>query len=398
MPQVAPECFYPDQFGLWSADDPRVEYHCEMVLQRLQREFAGFTQPGRRGRHSSRTLLKALVEWDIDRCLCDGVAPDAGPRGPKWDGAKYSVQAQWHTEDARRCILADNLKEVIFEHAIPRVVVFDSLVQRFQAEKWSRWEQVRDFLAPRRGVALVTKSEDARLRSLGLQSQMPAGWQDPAIGNVDAGARYRAAEILLCPPEAPLRGEVQGGAAPIVQPAGQAPAGLGRVEKLAILNALFAGNVAGLEQYCRVGGDEDREFMAEGEGTAVPTDCVALLDWLPAPRQWRPPSLRTDGFATGLPFCVAFEVTRGADAKLQLHAYRTPMTDADVRVQFSEALRRRRIRVNGQTEDKSGFTLKTFPIANQDPVAVLRSALTDPDVQAALAQATEAMREVGWLP
>ncbi len=80
----------------------------------------------------------------------------------------------------------------IYEHAVPAGVVREALLRGPATE-----EAVATCLRAAGKVAVLLRTEDARLREVGLASTMPVGW---SLGD-DPLARYRAAGIVL-------RGEV----------------------------------------------------------------------------------------------------------------------------------------------------------------------------------------------
>lgn len=376
--QDAPRQFYgSDRFGLWQHDDLRVKYHCEMALWRLQSHVdSKKTQSHRPGR-SYDTLLKELLEWDIDRCLCDDAS---------WDDGKKSLSHQWHSEAARAEVERDGPSKVVFEHSIPRVVVVRGMVDRFRSEKWEKWEQVRDYLRPRRAIALITKEEDGRLCLAGLQSRMPAGWDDQVEKNIDAGARYRyqSVGIRLCPPlprsaNRDLSRRVALGN----------NGNWSRGQKLQIVTELF--DDAPPTDYIRVGGVEDRELLDEESGTSERTDCVALEAWLPCLRSARPRSTRTDGFETGLPVCVGLE---GDDESLTLYLHRGYIDDAHMRQALSQALPKE-LSV-GSGAGPSSKRLCKLPLLKDGPAATLKVALEGQRER--LNSVTVALRRAGLLP
>jgi hypothetical protein len=75
---------------------------------------------------------------------------------------------------------------VTVEHALPIRLMFDAFMA---AESPAEMQSVIDAYR----VAVVTRAEDARLRSAGLQSTMPAGWK----GGDDPMARWHSGGITI---------------------------------------------------------------------------------------------------------------------------------------------------------------------------------------------------------
>ena len=76
----------------------------------------------------------------------------------------------------------------IYEHAVPAGVVREALLRAPATE-----EAVTGCLQAAGQVAVLLRTEDARLRDVGLASKMPTGW---SLGD-DPLARYLAAGIVL---------------------------------------------------------------------------------------------------------------------------------------------------------------------------------------------------------
>lgn len=76
----------------------------------------------------------------------------------------------------------------MFDHAVP----FNHLQSELLDLKQVTPDTVRAVLLKNDVFVLITKSEDERLNSAGLQSNMPRGWD-----HVDVLARYRIAGIEL---------------------------------------------------------------------------------------------------------------------------------------------------------------------------------------------------------
>ena len=361
-----PETFYDsDHFGLWPIGDKRVEYRCTLILHRLQL--------AKTFNDSGRSLLKTQVEWDADRCLCEV---------NRWDDVKKSLAHHWHTEAAAKAIDDGEPGNIVFEHVIPRRVVFEDLLKRFDDGGITTWEDVRDYLQPRRAIALVHKKED-KLLNVRWRQTMPTGWQ--ANGEVvDASARYRWVNIELAPPRP---------APPVVPPL--AGATIGRGEKLRIVTALFEhqGDLPGLIDYRRVGGAEDREWLDTEECGQELTDSVALDVWLPGARRATGRSHETAGYATGLPVVLFFEVD---SANLAVYLYRDVMGAPALRSRLSQELKVRGFSISdGDNAAQRRLTKVALADHGHDAVRALAAALAE--IRGRLDRVTEAMFAAGVL-
>jgi hypothetical protein len=310
--------------------------------------------------------------WDADRCLCDMRRQDDVKKRPEY---------HWHTAQAAEAIAEGESGSVVFEHAIPRKVVFDGLRAAHAADRIRKWEDVRDYLRPRRAIALVHRREDDHISKKWRQS-MPANWAEGDLV-IDAAARYRERGVELL---APL-----GLPKPVVAQAGQK---LGRREKLEVITALFDRpcDCPPLSDYRRVGGAEDREWLDPNESSDVLTDCVALAPWLSAVRLPTTRNHKTDGYATGLPLVVGFEV---ANEQLQLRVFRGPMADAGLRQLLAQQLQARGFNIGTTAESTTGLQTVALVQHNGDLVEALAVALGA--VRDRLDSITEAMRATGVL-
>lgn len=360
-----PEQFYDDnKFGLWGIDEKRVKYRCTLILNRLDLA-AHFGD-------SNSSLLNTQLMWDADRCLCD-----------MWrhDDVKKRPEYHWHTAKAANAIARGEYGSVVFEHAIPRKVVFDELRAAHAAGSITKWEDVRDHLRPRRAIALVHKDEDNHLNARWRQS-MPANWtKDGRV--IDAAARYRVMGIELM---APL-----GLPKPVVARAGQK---LGRREKLEVITALFdrPGDCPPLSDYRRVGSAEDREWLDPNESSDVLTDSVALVPWLSAVRLPTTRNHQTHGYATGLPIVVYFEVE---NEQLEVRLFRGPMADAGLRQLLAEQLQACRFNIGTGATSQTGLHQVALVQHNGDLVEALAVALGA--ARDRLDSITKAMRAAGVL-
>lgn len=77
----------------------------------------------------------------------------------------------------------------IYEHAVPAGVIRDALLAGPRTE-----DAISCTLRDAGPVAVLLRTEDARLREVGLNARMPEGWR---VGD-DPLARYEAAGIALC--------------------------------------------------------------------------------------------------------------------------------------------------------------------------------------------------------
>ena len=361
-----PEQFYDDdRFGLWDLKDPRVEYRCKLILHRLElaRDFGDAAGP----------LLNRQLEWDADRCLCDNT---------RWDDAKKNLAYHWHTAQAAQAIDGDDMRSVVFEHAIPRKVVFDGLRQAFSAGDIKTWDQVRDYLKPRRAIALVHKDEDALLTKKWRQT-VPAPTKQGGQ-TVDASARYSDLGIELLPPRGvPMAtASIFGDVSP-------------RRRKLNLIDYLFDRQAElGLpSDYCRVGATEDKEWQSQESGGQELTDSLALACWLPATRRTVPWNSRTDGYATGLPIVVWFDMVAG---NLVLNLGRGYMDDLAMTGRVTEELAKRSFRMRNGATSKHQLDCRPLPAAGGDITALLARALAD--IRPRLDEVTIAMRAAGVLP
>ncbi len=144
--------------------------------------------------HLKRHLLIKELLWNVDY-----------PRGVF---GSWKIEHPAFSREAKK-IWVGNIKEgkkgrtgLVFEHAIPRSILFDMIV----AEKYD-FQSIREFQERYIRRAFVTVEEDKKLNKKGLRSKMPEGWD-----GVDVWARHAAVRIQhvdWLPPDAELLLELQ---------------------------------------------------------------------------------------------------------------------------------------------------------------------------------------------
>jgi hypothetical protein len=185
-----PESFYGENnFGLWSQNNPRVQADCEVVLAALR----AYLHPGLGGQRAHHTALGWLITWAVDRSTYD-LPENWGNR----DGAVGDPRYHWHTQGALENWQANDERSTnlnSFDHATPRNVVKAGLTALYHGGNLTTWEQVRDYLKPRRAMAVLTVAEHQQLNHAGLGAAMPNPDE-----TANPFARYQAVGIVLLPP------------------------------------------------------------------------------------------------------------------------------------------------------------------------------------------------------
>ena len=308
--------FYPvNQFGVWPIDHPHVEYRCTMVLTRVRCVVDLNIDKDR--------VLALLLMWDADRCLCDD------PEFLIHDSVKYSFAHHWHTQAALdQWIATGKTNGIIFEHAVPRKVVFDGLVRLARGGQLRTWNDVLAYLQPLRAIALVTRAEDQELNAAGLKQCMPEDWAG------DAFARYEHPKvgITLLPPNPQDPPPVARRRTTRIQRDGQP---LARREKIALLAQVLDRRGAD-SPYLQVGSADDR--LAAGRGTDRLCDSVLSREWLNVDRNLVRNNHATDAWATGLPVAAWFEVYDNVlELKVGVGEHHTAGRSAGIRAKLKDS-------------------------------------------------------------
>ena len=189
-----PKNFYGNEnFGLWSENDPRVKADCELVLALLR----AYRQPDFGGRRKGHKAFHEVFAWAADRCTYDlaGIWMNH-------DGAKGNPKYHWHTQGARENWEANARQRSPknnFDHAVPQKLIIEELTALYVANNSLDWESIRDYLKPRRAMAVLTKEEHAKLNKFHKHT-MPTG-----ADTANPFARYEAirrhhADFTLLPP------------------------------------------------------------------------------------------------------------------------------------------------------------------------------------------------------
>lgn len=185
-----PKTFFGEErFGLWDLSDSRVKADCTLVLAALE----GYSGLGLEPR-AQHAALGSILTWAADRCLYDLPHP-----WDNHDGAKGNPVYHWHTPGALEAWRNNGKRPPRaneFDHAVPRAAVKKELLNLHVQGQLKTWEHVRDYLQPRRAMAVLTASEH------GLLNQHKLGAKMPPVGDegFDPFARYKAVGIRLFPP------------------------------------------------------------------------------------------------------------------------------------------------------------------------------------------------------
>jgi hypothetical protein len=106
----------------------------------------------------------------------------------KNDAYKYDVRVHPATAKAMRVVQTKSIKQLRHEHAIPRSLLAQRIVDKDMNE-----EGIVDFLRKHCHAAIVLDSEDGQLDKARLRKKMPENW-DWESG--DAYARYKEVGLL----------------------------------------------------------------------------------------------------------------------------------------------------------------------------------------------------------
>tara|TARA_Y100000996_G_C22239973_1_gene527283 strand:+ start:91 stop:600 length:510 start_codon:yes stop_codon:yes gene_type:complete len=90
-------------------------------------------------------------------------------------------------------------KPFLYEHAIPATVIRNELIKSDGS-----LDSIRKILEESGDVAVILRTEDEKLKNIGLNSKMPNSWK---LGD-DSMVRYRKAKILLSNKKLKVKGAI----------------------------------------------------------------------------------------------------------------------------------------------------------------------------------------------
>lgn len=174
-----------DSFSLVGYNSWDMSKH-DKLEEKQQREFAKIIEffadiahdPNNSWRNWARTEIKNILWcWTAAALNSDtGAVSQSGV-------VKYDLDFLPATDAARKRVKHDKAKGVRHEHAVPRKVIADLIVDQNMDE-----EQILVLLRRCCIAALVTKHEDKKLKP---RDSMPSGWKwesdDPRVRYVNAG-------------------------------------------------------------------------------------------------------------------------------------------------------------------------------------------------------------------